>query len=161
MAPVTRLIDGRPHAMLAYNGTIPGPTLRVRQGTRIAVQVTNRTAMATTVHWHGLRLDNPFDGVPHQTQAPIRPGRSYTHHLTFPDPGLYWYHPHVREDVQQELGLHGNVIVEPADPSYWPPADREAVLTLDDILIEDGAIVPSTATTNACRWTGSNAPWPP
>lgn len=139
---ISKRIDDVSHDMLAYNGSIPGPTLRVRQGTEIAVRVTNDTAMDTTVHWHGLRLDNRFDGVPHQTQSPIRPGGTYTHRLVFPDAGLYWYHPHIREDVAQELGLYGNVIVEPEDPSYWPPADREVVLTLDDILIEGGAIAP-------------------
>jgi FtsP/CotA-like multicopper oxidase with cupredoxin domain len=98
--------------------------------------------MDTTVHWHGLRLENRYDGVPHETQAPIAPGGRYRHRLTFPDPGLYWYHPHIREDYAQEMGLYGNVIVEPADPSYWPAVDRELVLTLDDILIEDGKIAP-------------------
>lgn len=142
VAPVTKSIDGRPHRMLAYNGSIPGPTLRVKQGSQVLVTVTNETEMDTTVHWHGLRLENRFDGVPHQTQAPIRPGGTYTHRLTFPDAGLYWYHPHVREDYAQEMGLYGNVLVEPADPMYWPPVDRELVLTIDDILIEEGAIAP-------------------
>jgi len=142
VAPLTKWIDGRPYEMLAYNGSIPGPVLRVMQGSQIAVEVTNDTGIDTTVHWHGLRLENRFDGVPHQTQAPIRPGGSYTHRLTFPDAGLYWYHPHIREDQAQELGLYGNVIVDPADASYWPAVDREIVLTLDDILIEDGAIAP-------------------
>lgn len=142
VAPVTKWIEGRPHEMLAYNGSIPGPTLRVRQGSQISVAVTNATDTDTTVHWHGLRLENRFDGVPHQTQAPIRPGGTYRHRLTFPDAGLYWYHPHVREDRAQELGLYGNVIVDPSDASYWPQVDREIVLTLDDILIEDGAIAP-------------------
>jgi FtsP/CotA-like multicopper oxidase with cupredoxin domain len=96
--------------------------------------------MDTTVHWHGLRLENQYDGVPHETQEPIAPGARYTHRLTFPDAGLYWYHPHIREDYAQEMGLYGNVIVEPADPSSWPAADRDVVLTLDDILIEDGKI---------------------
>ncbi|MFH5823427.1 multicopper oxidase family protein [Georgenia sp. AZ-5] len=128
--------------MLSYNGSIPGPTLRVRQGSEVLLDVVNQTAMATTVHWHGLRVDNRYDGVPHETQAPIPPGGRYTHRLTFPDAGLYWYHPHIREDVAQELGLYGNILVEPADPSYWPPADREVVLTLDDILVEGGRVAP-------------------
>jgi FtsP/CotA-like multicopper oxidase with cupredoxin domain len=128
--------------LLAYNGTIPGPTLRVKQGSQIRVDVVNDTDMETTVHWHGLRLANAYDGVPHETQTPIPPGGRYSHLLTFPDAGLYWYHPHIREDYAQELGLYGNVIVEPADPSYWPPVDTEVVWTLDDILVEDGAVAP-------------------
>ncbi|HEU4542795.1 MAG TPA: multicopper oxidase family protein [Jiangellaceae bacterium] len=138
--PVSKRISGTALPMLSYNGSIPGPTLRVKQGSEVLVNVSNETEILTTVHWHGLRLENEYDGVPHQTQAPIAPGSRYTHRLSFPDPGLYWYHPHVREDYQQELGLYGNVIVEPADPLYWPTADRDVVLTLDDILIEDGRI---------------------
>src|ERR687884_2264110 len=126
--------------MLAYNGSIPGPTLHVTQGSQITVHVRNDADIETTVHWHGLRLENRYDGVPHDTQAPIAPGGKYTHRLTFPDAGLFWYHPHMREDYAQEMGLYGNVIVEPADPSYWPKVDHDVVLTLDDILIEDGEI---------------------
>jgi FtsP/CotA-like multicopper oxidase with cupredoxin domain len=62
--------------------------------------------------------------------------------VEFPDPGAYWYHPHIREDYGQELGLYGNVLVEPADPDYWPPANRDIPLTLDDILLEDGQVAP-------------------
>lgn len=134
-----RIVEGS-FRMLSYNGSIPGPTLRVQQGSEILVNVTNETEMDTTVHWHGLRLENEYDGVPHDTQAPIPPGGKYTHRLTFPDPGVFWYHPHMREDYAQEMGLYGNIIVEPEDPSYWPMLDREFVLTLDDILIEDDKI---------------------
>jgi FtsP/CotA-like multicopper oxidase with cupredoxin domain len=59
-----------------------------------------------------------------------------------PDPGVYWYHPHIREDYGQEMGLYGNILVEPAATDYWPPVDRELALTLDDILLEDGKIAP-------------------
>jgi FtsP/CotA-like multicopper oxidase with cupredoxin domain len=111
--------------MLSYNGSIPGPTLRVQQGSEIVVNVSNETDMETTVHWHGLSLENRYDGVPHQTQEPMSSGDRYTHGLTFPDAGLYWYHPHMREDHAQEMGLYGNIIVEPREPSYWPAADRE------------------------------------
>ena len=87
-----------------------------------------------------LRIENAYDGVPHETQAPIPPGGRYTHRLTLPDAGHYWYHPHIREDYAQEMGLYGNIIVEPADPAYWPAADRDVFVTLDDILIEDGRV---------------------
>jgi FtsP/CotA-like multicopper oxidase with cupredoxin domain len=73
-------------------------------------------------------------------------GEHYSAHVTFPDAGIYWYHPHIREDYGQEMGLYGNVIVEPADPEYWPPAHREVALTLDDILIEDGQVAPFSRT---------------
>jgi FtsP/CotA-like multicopper oxidase with cupredoxin domain len=69
-------------------------------------------------------------------------GEQFSARVTFPDPGLYWYHPHIREDYGQEMGLYGNVLVEPTDPDYWPPANREVLLTLDDILLEDGKVAP-------------------
>ena len=139
IAPVTKEIDGDTLRMLAYNGSIPGPTLKVRQNSEIVVNVRNEGDLEATVHWHGLRLDNRYDGT-HETQAPIPVGGSFTYRIEFPDPGLYWYHPHIREDYGQELGLYGNIVVEPADEDYWPPAHREVVLTLDDILIEDGHV---------------------
>ena len=86
-----------------------------------------------TVHWHGLRLENRFDGT-HETQAPVPVGGEFSYQVQFPDPGVYWYHPHVREDYGQEMGLYGNIIVVPAAEDYWPPAHRELALTIDDIL---------------------------
>ena len=127
--------------MLAYNGSIPGPTLRVREGSELVVNVANEADLDATVHWHGLRLDNRYDGT-HETQAPIPVGGTFTYRIEFPDPGVYWYHPHIREDYGQEMGLYGNILVVPADPDYWPPAHRELLLTLDDVLIEDGKIAP-------------------
>ena len=131
--------------MLAYNGSIPGPTLRVKEGSEIVVNVVNEGDMEETVHWHGLRLDNRYDGT-HETQTPIPVGGSFRARVAFPDPGAYWYHPHIREDYGQEMGLYGNVIVEPSDPEYWPPVHREVALTLDDILLEDGKVAPFSRT---------------
>ena len=112
------------------------------QGSQITVQVRNDGDVEATVHWHGLRLENRYDGVPHETQAPIPVGGTFTYQLQFPDAGFYWYHPHIREDYGLEMGLYGTIVVEPADPSYWPPADRQLTLTLDDLLVEDGHIAP-------------------
>jgi hypothetical protein len=128
--------------MLGYNGSIPGPTLHVDQGTEITVQVTNEGDVEATVHWHGLRLENRYDGVPHETQSPIPIGGTFTYRVQFPDAGFYWYHPHIREDFGLEMGLYGTIIVEPEDPSYWPPADRQLSITLDDLLVEDGHVAP-------------------
>jgi FtsP/CotA-like multicopper oxidase with cupredoxin domain/copper chaperone CopZ len=139
-APVAKRLGDSTVRMLGYNGSIPGPTLKVRQGSEVVVHVTNGTDLDTTVHWHGLRLENRFDGVPHETQAPIPPGGEFTYRIQFPDPGLYWYHPHIREDVTQELGLYGSILVAPAEADYWPMAHRDVVLTLDDLLLEDGTI---------------------
>ena len=141
IAPVTKRIGDATVRMLAYNGSIPGPTLRVPQGSEIVVNVVNDGGLDATVHWHGLRLENRYDGT-HETQDLIPVGGRYTARVSFPDPGVYWYHPHTREDYGQELGLYGNVIVVPSDPDHWSPVDRELALTLDDILIEDGKVAP-------------------
>ena len=141
IAPVAKQIGDATVRMLAYNGSIPGPTLRVPEGSELVVNVANEGDLEATVHWHGLRLDNRYDGT-HETQAPIPVGGSFSYRIEFPDPGVYWYHPHIREDYGQELGLYGNIVVVPADPDYWPRAHRELTLTLDDVLIEDGAIAP-------------------
>ena len=139
IAPVRKRIGDATVRMLAYNGSIPGPTLVAPQGATLTARVTNRGDLDATVHWHGLRLENRFDGT-HETQAPIAVGETFTYEVQVPDPGVYWYHPHIREDYGQELGLYGNILVVPEEPGYWPPADRELLLTLDDILIEDGKI---------------------
>jgi FtsP/CotA-like multicopper oxidase with cupredoxin domain len=141
IAPVTKRLGDATVRMLAYNGSIPGPTLRVSEGSEIVVNVANEADLEATVHWHGLRLDNRFDGT-HETQAPIPVGGTFTYRIEFPDPGVYWYHPHIREDYGQEMGLYGNILVVPADADYWPPVHRELLLTLDDVLIEDGKIAP-------------------
>ncbi|MFL5759733.1 MAG: multicopper oxidase domain-containing protein [Thermomicrobiales bacterium] len=140
-APVRKRIGDSEVRVLAYNGSVPGPTLRVRQGSSVSVNFTNQTDLENTIHWHGLRLENRFDGT-HETQASVPPGGHFTYRVRFVDPGIYWYHPHIREDYGQEMGLYGNIVVVPAAPDYWPPAHREVVLTLDDVLIEDGNIAP-------------------
>jgi FtsP/CotA-like multicopper oxidase with cupredoxin domain len=140
--PVRKRVNDDIVRMLAYNDSIPGPTLHVDQGSHVTVEVQNDGDMEATVHWHGLRVENRYDGVPFETQAPIPVGGHYTQRIQFPDAGVYWYHPHIREDYGIELGLYGTVVVEPSDPSYWPPADRFVSLTLDDLLIEDHKIAP-------------------
>jgi len=141
IGPVAKRIGDATVRMLAYNGSIPGPVLRVREGSKLEVRVENDGDLEGTVHWHGLRLENRYDGT-HETQAPIPVGGTFSYRLDFPDPGVYWYHPHIREDYGQELGQYGNIVVEPADEGYWPPVHRELVVTLDDVLIEDGKIAP-------------------
>jgi FtsP/CotA-like multicopper oxidase with cupredoxin domain len=142
IAPVVKRIGANTVRMIAYNGSIPGPILHVDQGAEITVDVTNDGDLATTVHWHGVRLANEFDGVPYDTQAPIEIGQTFTYRVRFPDPGMYWYHPHLREDYGQEMGMYGVIIVEATAPDYWPVVDRQMVVTLDDLLVEDGSIAP-------------------
>src|SRR5574341_1269625 len=141
IAPVAKHLGDATVRMLAYNGSIPGPTLRVRQGSELVVNAVNEGDLEATVHWHGLRLENRYDGTA-ETQRPMPIGGSFTYRLKFPDPGVYWYHPHIREDYGQEMGLYGNIVVVPTEPDYWPPVDRELTLALDDILLEDGRVAP-------------------
>ena len=142
VGPVAKRLGDTTVRMLGYNGSVPGPTLKVAQGSEIIVHVVNHGDLDTTVHWHGLRLENKYDGVPHETQEPIPVGGEFTYRVQFPDAGLYWYHPHIREDYTQELGLYANIVVVPAEGGYWPPVDRELVLTVDDLLVEEGRIAP-------------------
>jgi FtsP/CotA-like multicopper oxidase with cupredoxin domain len=144
IVPVKKQIGDATVRMLAYNGSVPGPTLKVPQGATITVHVANRGDLDATVHWHGLRLENRYDGT-HETQAPIPVGERFTYQVTVPDPGAYWYHPHIREDYGQELGLYGNILAVPSDEDHWGPAHRELLLTLDDVLIEEGRIASFSA----------------
>jgi FtsP/CotA-like multicopper oxidase with cupredoxin domain len=128
ITPVTKRLGAATVRMLAYNGSIPGPTLRVQQGTELVVNVVNDGDLEATVHWHGLRLDNRYDGTA-ATQRPIPVGGSFTYRLTFPDPGVYWYHPHIREDYGQEMGPHHRGGPRPGLAASQPRAG----LTLDDI----------------------------
>jgi FtsP/CotA-like multicopper oxidase with cupredoxin domain len=139
---VAKQINGTAIRMYAYNGQIPGPRLKVKQGTTIYVNFTNNLDENTTLHSHGLRLKNQFDGVPDVTQDPIKPGESFVYQLEFPDEGIYWYHPHIREDVQQDLGMYGLIEVEPTDQSYYNLVDTEEYLVLDDILLLENNIYP-------------------
>ena len=132
---VQKEIDGTPIRMFGYNGQFPGPTIRVKQNEWIKVDFANNLDIETTAHWHGVRVENRFDGIPGITQDPIQPGQSFNYELKFPDAGMYWYHPHVREDYQQELGLYGAIIVEPAHSEY-NSVNKEEVLILDDIKLE-------------------------
>jgi FtsP/CotA-like multicopper oxidase with cupredoxin domain len=126
--------------MLAYNRMIPGPLLKVQKGSTITIKFINNTDVESTLHSHGVRLDNKFDGAPGLTQETVKPGGSFTYTVKFPDTGLFWYHPHVREDYAQELGLYGNYMVAPNTADYLPQVNREVPLVLDDILIKDGKI---------------------
>jgi FtsP/CotA-like multicopper oxidase with cupredoxin domain len=140
-APVRRLLFGRTVTMLGFNEQYPGPLIHVAQGSKIFIDYTNRTDFPGAVHWHGVRLDNRFDGVPHVTQELVPPGGSFRYEVYFPDAGIYWYHPHHREDVLQDLGLYGNMLVDAAEPDYYGPAHDREILMLDDLLLADSGLV--------------------
>ncbi len=131
---VSQEIGNRTVKRLAYNGQIPGPVIKVQKNAKININFTNNIDMETALHSHGLRGDYLMDGaVPITPAIPV--GESFLYELEFPDTGVFWYHPHVREDYQQEMGLYGNMIVE--EEGYWNDVNQEAYLIVDDIL-EDG-----------------------
>ena len=139
---VRRTVNGHSFVMYAFNGMVPGPLIRVRQRATIVVRFHNRIDLPSTVHWHGLRHDNRDDGVPGLTQAEVAPGASYSYHVRFPDAGVYWYHPHVREDIEQAMGLFGNMLVDAPERDYYAPANKEQALVLDDLLINADTLIP-------------------
>lgn len=109
--------DGHPDtAVWAYEGSVPGPELRVRQSQPVRIVVSNKLDEDTTVHWHGIRLPNAMDGVPRLTQKPIRPGESFVYEFTPPDAGTFWYHPHADTLQQLGRGLAGALIIEESEP---------------------------------------------
>jgi FtsP/CotA-like multicopper oxidase with cupredoxin domain len=118
-----------PVAAWTYGGSVPGPEIRLRQGERLRVVVHNGLPQPTTVHWHGVRVPNAMDGVPHLTQAPIEPGMRFVYEFDVPDAGTFWYHSHLHSAEQLERGLYGPLIVDERVP---PRFDRELTWVLDD-----------------------------
>lgn len=151
---VKKNINGKEVKMLAYNGMIPGPLIKVKKDSEITLNLTNKIDVDTTLHPHGVRLDNKFDGTPDITQKPIKVGQTFAYKIKFPDVGIYWYHPHIREDYTQELGMYGNFLVEPTDQNYYSPVNKEEALFLDDILLDKNTITPFFSTYSNFTLTG-------
>ena len=136
---VLPLVDGTRMRVWAYNGSVPGPTLRIRLGETLRVRFTNKLPQPTTIHWHGVRVPNGMDGVPNATQPPIAPGETFVYEFTPKDAGTFWFHPHMRASEQVERGLYGALVVEDAQPA---PYTRDVVWVLDDWLLDErGQIV--------------------
>ncbi len=127
-------ITGRRRMATSVNGQVPGPTLRFRQGDAVTINVTNRLAEPTSIHWHGFRLPNDMDGVPGLTFKGIMPGETFTYRFPIVQGGTYWYHGH--SGMQEQTGLYGAVVMEPRQkPPY--AYDREYVVVLSDWTDED------------------------
>lgn len=122
----------------AYGGSVPGPTLRLRQGERLRVEVENQLPEGTTVHWHGVRVPNAMDGVPVITQPLIEPGGRFVYEFAPPDAGTFFYHPHQRGYEQMGRGLAGALIVEEREP---PPVDRDLIWVLGDFRLDADASI--------------------
>ena len=139
---VRRTIRGNQFVMYAFNGMVPGPLIRVTQQATITVRFHNRIDLPSSIHWHGLRHENKDDGVPGLTQDEVPPGGDFTYRVHFPDAGVYWYHPHVREDIEQAMGLFGNMIVDSPEPDYYSPVNREQSLVFNDLLVNGDTLIP-------------------
>ena len=127
----------------AYNKQVPGPTLRVTQGDRVRINVTNRLPESTTVHWHGLDVPNAMDGPAYITQKPIEPGETFSYEYTVEQSGTYFYHTHDHVDRQQALGLYGALIIDPKNPADAITADLEYTVQLQEWLKREGLTFPS------------------
>lgn len=124
-----------PSAVWSYDGTVPGPLIEANQGDQLLVHFTNELPESTTIHWHGVRVPAAMDGTM-AMQAAIEPGSGFEYAFTLKDAGLYWFHPHVRSDLQVEKGLYGTILVRGPDE---PEVDAEEVLVLDDVrVLPDG-----------------------
>jgi FtsP/CotA-like multicopper oxidase with cupredoxin domain len=136
--------DLPPTRIWGYDGAAPGPILRVRQGEELRVRLVNELEQPTLIHWHGLRLPNAMDGVPHLTQLPVGPGERFDYQFIAPDAGTFWYHSHFRSSEQLGRGLYGPLIVEETVPIA---VDQDILMVLDDWrLADDGQIHESFGT---------------
>jgi FtsP/CotA-like multicopper oxidase with cupredoxin domain len=125
----SRLVRTRETVTWLYNGTLPGPEIRLRQGERLRVAIDYALVEETTIHWHGVRVPNAMDGVPHLTQAPIAAGGRFIYEFDAVDAGTFWYHPHQKSFEQVARGLYGPLIVEEPEPLS---VDRDVTWMLGD-----------------------------
>lgn len=127
--------EGGPLADIwGYDGGVPGPVLRMRQGETLRVNFRNELDQPSTIHWHGIRIDNAYDGVAGLTQQPVEPGETFEYLIKAPDAGTFWYHPHNRSWEQMARGLYGVLIVEEQDPVA---VDRDLVMAFDDWRLDE------------------------
>ena len=121
----------------AFNGTVPGPELRVRQGEHVRVTFRNETKSDHTIHFHGLHLPNNMDGVPGISQDPVPPGGTFVYDFVARTPGTHMYHCHVNSPHHVDMGMYGAIIVEPRDTRSEPKVNHDVVLMLDEWIIDD------------------------
>jgi FtsP/CotA-like multicopper oxidase with cupredoxin domain len=137
------LAPGKTVKAMAYNGQVPGPTIRAREGERLRIVLENGLSEPTTIHWHGLDVPNAMDGVPGLTQRPVKPGERFVYEFEARPAGTRWYHTHFDEHRQMDLGLVAPLIIEPraSEPMAY---DRDLTLVLDDWATGTGRPVPAT-----------------
>lgn len=131
------ILDETTVTAYTYNGTVPGPMIRVSEGDQVRVIVKNELPVATTIHWHGVEVPNAMDGVPGVTQDPIQPGETFTYEFTAKPAGTFMYHSHFEGDVQVGAGLYAPFIIAPKEPESNPPV-VDKVLMISEVRIKDG-----------------------
>lgn len=139
--------------LLGYDGLVPGPTLRFVQGQIARIRFRNELDVPSTIHWHGIRLENAMDGVPGLTQDPVPPGGSFDYEFTPPDAGTFWYHAHVQSWNQVSRGLFGALIIDEPIPAFAPQDDH--VLVLTDWLLTDEGVYDAESLGNVFEWSGA------
>lgn len=139
-----------PTPVWAYEGSVPGPEIRVKAGERVRVRLENALAQETSVHWHGIRIDNAMDGASGLTQEPVAPGKTFDYDFVAPDPGTYWYHTHDRSWEQNARGLHGPLVVEEREPYA---VERDVTLVIDDWLLDDDGRIDEESFGSAMDWS--------
>jgi FtsP/CotA-like multicopper oxidase with cupredoxin domain len=133
------ILSGKPTPAWTYDGVLPGPFVRLTAGDKMIVHFQNDLPEPTTIHWHGLRVPAAMDGAPGDSQPETVAGGSFLYEFVVPDPGLYWYHPHVNSAKQVGFGLYGTILVD--EPDEPKGLGDELVLVLSDIAIaEDGSL---------------------
>ena len=133
-----------------YDGVSPGPVIRARQGEAVNVRLVNSLPQPTTIHWHGIRIDNAMDGVAHLTQAAVPPGESFDYRFTVPDAGTFWYHPHNRSWEQVARGLYGLLIVE--EPRNVE-VDQDVAIVADDWRLGDDGQIDEASFGHMMDWS--------
>ena len=131
------ILDDVSVTAFTYNGTVPGPMIRVTEGDQVRIVVKNELPDPTTIHWHGVEVPNAMDGVPGVTQDPIEPGESFTYEFTAKPAGTFMYHSHFEGDVQVSAGLYAPFVIDPKEPETNPPA-VDKVLMISESLMRGG-----------------------
>lgn len=131
-----------PSNLWSYNGLLPGPEIRVVKGQRVTVQFTNKLDVPTSIHWHGIRIENSMDGVSGLTQDPVQPGEDFIYDFEVPDAGTFWYHAHHNSYEQVARGLYGSLIVD--DPDSTIDRAHDLTLMLDDWWVDDKGVLLET-----------------
>ena len=143
------LVPGHKTEAWAFGPSAPGTELRVRQGEWLRVRFINHLPVATTIHWHGIRLPLEMDGVPYVSQLPVLPGEYFDYKFRVPDAGSYWYHPHVNSSEELGRGLVGPLIIEEREPTGFK---HERTLSLKSWHVdEEGAFVAFSVPREAAR----------